>query len=68
MVKILVSDNNVEKALKKLKKKGIEEGFMFEQKRRSRYLKPKVKKVLRAKEQIRRELKRQRIQKKVWGF
>ena len=68
MVKVLVVDNNVEKALKKIKRKGLKEGFSFEQKRRSRYIKPNVRKVQRKKEQIRNEMKRQRIQKQVWGF
>ena len=68
MVKVLVIDNNVEKALKKIKRKGLKEGFSFEQKRRTRYIKPNVKKVQRKKEQVRNEMKRQRIQKQVWGF
>lgn len=68
MVKVIVIDNNVEKALKKIKRKGLKEGFSFEQKRRSRYIKPNVRKVQRKKEQVRAEMKRQRIQKQVWGF
>lgn len=68
MVKVLVVDNNVEKALKKIKRKGLKEGFSFEQKRRSRYIKPNVRKVQRKKEQVRNEMKRVRIQKQVWGF
>ena len=68
MVKVLVVDNDVEKALKKIKRKGLKEGFSFEQKRRSRYIKPSVRKVQRKKEQVRNEMKRQRIQKQVWGF
>lgn len=68
MIKVLVVDNNVEKALKKIKRKGLKEGFSFEQKRRSRYIKPNVRKVQRKKEQVRNEMKRQRIQKQVWGF
>ena len=68
MVKVLVVDNNVEKALKKIKRKGLKEGFSFEQKRRTRYIKPNVRKVQRKKEQVRNEMKRQRIQKQVWGF
>ena len=68
MVKVIVVDNKVEKALKKIKRKGLKEGFSFEQKRRSRYIKPNVRKVQRKKEQVRNEMKRQRIQKQVWGF
>lgn len=68
MVKVLVVDNNVEKALKKIKREGLKEGFSFEQKRRSRYIKPNVRKVQRKKEQVRNEMKRQCIQKQVWGF
>ena len=68
MVKVLVIDNNVEKALKKIKRKGLKEGFSFEQKRHARYIKPNVKKVQRKKEQVRNEMKRQRIQRQVWGF
>lgn len=68
MVKVLVQDNNVEKALRKIKRKGLKEGFVFEQRRRNRYIKPNVRKVQQKKEQVRKELKRQRIQKQVWGF
>lgn len=68
MVKVLVVDNNVEKALKKIKRKGLKEGFSFEQNRRVRYIKPNVRKVQRKKEQVRNEIKRQRIQRQVWGF
>lgn len=68
MVKVLVVDNNVERALKKIKQKGLKEGFLVEQRRRQRYLKPSVQKVLRKKEARKNELKRQRIQKQVWGF
>ena len=68
MVKVLVEDNNVEKALKKIKKKGQKEGFSFEQKRRTRYIKPSVKRVQDKKEAVRNEMKRQRIQRQVWGF
>jgi len=68
MVKVLVIDNNVEKALKKIKRKGLKEGFSFEQKRRYRYIKPSVRKVQEKKEAVRNEMKRQRIQKQVWGF
>ena len=54
--------------LKKIKRKGLKEGFSFEQKRRARYIKPSVRKVQQKKEAVRNELKRQRIQKQVWGF
>lgn len=68
MVKVLVVDNNVEKALRKIKRKGLKEGFLFEMKRRQRYIKPNVQKVQQRKESKRNELKRQKIQKQVWGF
>jgi len=68
MVKVIVIDNNVEKALKKVKQKGLKEGFVFEQRRRQRYIKPNVQKVLRKKESVRNEKKRQRIQHQVYGF
>ena len=68
MVKVRVDDNNVERALKKIKQKGLKEGLLFEQKRRQRYKKPSVLKVENRKEAIKKEKKRQRIQKQVWGF
>lgn len=68
MCKVIVIDNNVEKALKKIKQKGLKEGFLFEQRRRNRYKKPSVVRVERKKEAVKQEKKRQRIQKQVWGF
>lgn len=68
MVKVIVIDNNVDKALKKIKQKGLKEGFVFEQRRRQRYIKPNVQKVLDKKESVRNEKKRQRIQHQVYGF
>lgn len=68
MVKVIVIDNNVDKALRKVKQKGLKEGFVFEQRRRQRYIKPNVQKVLHKKESVRNEKKRQRIQQCVYGF
>lgn len=68
MVKVLVQENNVERALRKLKTKSLREGLVFEVRKRQRYTKPNVKRVQQKKEQIRKEKKRQRIQLQVWGF
>lgn len=42
--KVIVKDGNVEKALKKLKKKVQESGLLIELQERERYTKPSVKK------------------------
>ncbi len=51
---VAVRDNNIEKAIKKLKKMMTNEGFMKELKERKAYEKPSVKKRLRKKEAKRR--------------
>lgn len=68
MVKVVVQENNVERALRKLKTKSLREGLAFEVRKRQHYTKPNVKRVQQKKEQIRKEKKRQRIQLQVWGF
>ena len=44
--KVIVKDGNVEKALRKFKKKVSESGLLIELQRRERYTKPSVKKKL----------------------
>ena len=56
--KVIVKDGNVEKALKKLKKKVQESGLLLELKERETYTKPSVKKKL-ARELAKRRLKKQ---------
>lgn len=57
--KVLVKDGNVEKALKKLKKKVQESGLLIELQERERYTKPSVKK------KIARSIAKKRWQKYV---
>lgn len=56
--KVIVKDGNVEKALKKFKKKVQESGLLLELKDRETYTKPSVKKKL-AKETAKRRWKKQ---------
>ena len=59
--KIEVRNNNVEKALRVLKKKLIKDGVMKELKERQYYQKPSFKKREKKKENIRRHKKDQKI-------
>lgn len=68
MVKVLVHENNVESALRKIKRKAQKEGLFLEQRKRQRYTKPSVLRVENKKQAIRNEKKRQRILEKVYGF
>ncbi|MCC5996511.1 MAG: 30S ribosomal protein S21 [Oceanicaulis sp.] len=65
MVQIVVRDNNVEQALKALKKKMQREGTFREMKRRNHYEKPSEKKARQKAEAIRRarKLARKRAQR-----
>jgi small subunit ribosomal protein S21 len=56
--KVIVKDGNVEKALRKLKKKVQESGLLLELKDRETYTKPSVKKKL-ARELAKRRWKKQ---------
>lgn len=68
MVKVLVHENNVESALRKIKRKAQKEGLFLEQRKRQRYTKPNALRVENKKQAIRNEKKRQRILEKVYGF
>ena len=59
--KVIVKDGNVEKALKKLKKKVQESGLLIELQERERYTKPSVKKKL-AKDLAKRRWKKHMAQ------
>ena len=59
-MQVLVRDNNVDQALKALKKKMQREGIFREMKRRSHYEKPSEKRVRERAEAIRRHRKAQR--------
>jgi small subunit ribosomal protein S21 len=61
-VQVLVRDNNVDQALKALKKKMQREGIFREMKRRSHYEKPSEKRAREKAEAIRRLRKAQRKQ------
>ena len=65
MVQVLVRDNNVDQALKALKKKMQREGIFREMKLRSHYEKPSEKKVREKAESIRRarKLARKKLQR-----
>ena len=65
-MQVLVRDNNVDQALKVLKKKMQREGLFREMKRRSFYEKPSERKVREKAEQIRRarKLRRKQAQRK----
>ena len=71
MVKIILREGNpqdVEKALKRLKRKAQQEGLIIEQRKRQRYKKPNQLRVERKKEQVRNEKRRVRLQEKIFGF
>ena len=64
-MQIIVRDNNIEQALKVLKKKMQREGVFREMKRRSYYEKPSEKRVRERAEAVRRyrKLQRKRLQR-----
>ncbi len=68
MVKVTVRDNNVEQALRVIKKKGQKEGLFKEVKERQRYTKPTTENKRRKNDAIRRERKRQWKEKQIVGF
>ena len=68
MVKVLVRDNNVEQALRVLKKKMQREGSFREMKLRRYYEKPSEKKARKATECIRRSRKMRRKRFSIEGF
>jgi small subunit ribosomal protein S21 len=60
-IKVDVRDNNVDKALRILKKKLLKEGFMKRYKEKQYYIKPSERKKERRKESIRRIKKEQKL-------
>jgi small subunit ribosomal protein S21 len=68
MVKVLVRDNNVEQALRVVKRKSQKEGLVREMKERQRYEKPTTKRKRLREESVRNEKKRQSKQRMVFGF
>ncbi len=63
MVQVIVRDNNVDQALRALKKKMQREGLFREMKIRRHYEKPSVKKAREASEAVRRYRKLERKRK-----
>ena len=68
LVKVIVNDNNVEQALRIVKKKGQKEGLFKEVKERQRFTKPAEMNKRRKNEAVRRERKRQWKEKQIIGF
>ena len=61
MLEVKVRDNNVDKAMRKLKKKLDKEGVMWELRQRRYYEKPSVKKLRKKKASMRRVAKLKRL-------
>ena len=68
IVQVIVRDNNVDQALKALKKKMQREGVFREMKLRRNYEKPSEKKARERSESIRRSRKLERKRRMVVGF
>ncbi|MBR7158465.1 MAG: 30S ribosomal protein S21 [Alphaproteobacteria bacterium] len=68
MVQVVVRDNNVDQALKALKKKMQREGVFREMKLRRSYEKPSEKKAREKSESIRRSRKLERKRRIIMGF
>lgn len=67
-LKVEVKNNNVEKAMRILKKKLLKEGVMRLYKMKQAYEKPSEKRVRRAKEMRANFLKRQKMLKDIRGY
>ena len=67
-IKIEVRNNNVEKALRVLKKKLLKEGTLKELKARQYYEKPSEKRVRKAKEGRINMLKKQKLHRRLLGI
>jgi len=67
-LKIEVRNNNVEKAMRILKKKLLKDGFMKKYKLRQTYEKPSEKRVRKAKEMRANFLKKQKMIKDLRGY
>jgi len=68
VLKIEVRNNNVEKAMRILKKKLLKDGFMKKYKLRQTYEKPSEKRVRKAKEMRANFLKNQKMIKDLRGY
>ena len=68
MLHVDVRENNVDQALRVLKKKMQREGLLREMRAKEFYEKPSVKKARRAKEAIKRKRKADRIRTAKMGF
>ena len=68
IVQVIVRDNNVDQALKALKKKMQREGVFREMKLRRNYEKPSEKKAREKSESIRRSRKLERKRRMIVGF
>jgi len=68
VLKIEVRNNNVEKAMRILKKKLLKDGFMKKYKLRQTYEKPSEKRVRKAKEMRANFLKKQKMIKDLRGY
>jgi len=63
-ITVIVKNNNVEKAIRQLKKKVLKEGLLRQIKERQYYEKPSMKKQRKHKENIKRALKAKRIRER----
>lgn len=61
-MKVIVQDDNIEKAIRKLKKKVADSGLLLELQKRQQYTKPSVQKKLEAAQAKKRWLKHLRSQ------
>ena len=68
MLHVDVRDNNVDQALRVLKKKMQREGLMLEMRTKEFYEKPSIKKARQAKEAVKRARKADRIRAAKMGF
>jgi small subunit ribosomal protein S21 len=68
MVKVLVRDNNVEQALRVLKKKGQKEGLLRETKERKYFETGTAKRKRKKSEAVRRERKRLSKERQILGY
>ena len=67
MIEVIVKNNNVEKAIRQLKKKMLREGILKELKRRAHYEKPTLKRQREHKENLKRCAKLKK-QKERWDY
>ncbi len=63
-ITVIVKNNNVEKAIRQLKKKVLKEGLLREIKQRQYYEKPSLKRQRKQKENIKRALKARKLRER----